>query len=103
MTANDHDDRDTRSPTDGDKRRPTPKQRRRLLNRRHVFISGIALVSLAVVAVLIVLLLVRVGVVDRYVAGQIKDTFSKYGIRAEIRNFHLTLPPQTVEMQNVEL
>src|SRR4029079_7941689 len=41
--------------------------------------------------------------VDRYVAGQIKGTFAKYGIRAEIKEFHTTFPPQTVEMLGVEL
>ena len=45
----------------------------------------------------------RLGYVDRYVAGQIKDTFAKYGIRAEIKEFHAGFPPQTVEMLGVEL
>ncbi|HTG16056.1 MAG TPA: hypothetical protein VK747_12470, partial [Blastocatellia bacterium] len=36
-------------------------------------------------------------------AGQIKDTFAKYGIRAEIKDFHAGFPPQTVEMLGVEL
>jgi translocation and assembly module TamB len=47
--------------------------------------------------------LFRLGYVDHYVAGQIKDTFANYGIRAEIREFHATFPPQTVEMNGIEL
>ena len=43
------------------------------------------------------------GYVDDYVAGQIKDTFANYGIRAEIKDFHTTLTPQTVEMLGLEL
>ena len=45
----------------------------------------------------------RLGFVDRFVASQIKSTFSKYGIRAEIKNFHTTLPPNAVEMLGIEL
>ena len=45
----------------------------------------------------------RLGYVDRYVAVQITDTFANYGIRAEIKEFHTTFPPQTVEMLGVEL
>src|SRR5207237_8326470 len=45
----------------------------------------------------------RLGYVDRYIAGQIKNTLSNYGIRAEIRNFHTSLSPQTVELLGVEL
>ena len=57
----------------------------------------------ALVLILLVLFLFRLGYVDRYVANQIKHSFANYGIRAEIRNFHTTFPPQTVEMEGVEL
>ena len=49
------------------------------------------------------MLLYRLGYVDDYVAGQIKNTFASYGIRAEIKDFHTTLTPQTVEMLGLEL
>jgi translocation and assembly module TamB len=55
------------------------------------------------VLILLGLFLYRLGFVDRYVAGQIKNTFANYGIRAEIKDFHASFPPKTVEMDGVEL
>src|SRR6185369_2346678 len=57
----------------------------------------------AIVVILMVLFMFRLGYVDRYIAGQIKQTFANYGIRAEIREFHATVPPQTVKMSGIEL
>ena len=82
----------------------TPQgRRRRFLNRRNFFIATIAAGIGLVALVLLVLIVFRLGYVDRYVAGQIKETFAKYGIRAEIKEFHAGFPPQTVEMLGVEL
>jgi translocation and assembly module TamB len=82
----------------------TPQgRRRRFLNRRNLVIATIAAAVGVVALILIILIVYRLGYVDRYVAGQIKDTFAKYGIRAEIKDFHTTFPPQTVEMLGVEL
>ena len=53
--------------------------------------------------IVLALFLYRLGFVDRYVAGQVKQTFANYGIRAEIKEFHAQLPPNTVEMNGVEL
>ena len=61
--------------------------------------AAIGLVAL----ILLVFIGYRLGYVDRYVARQIKDTFAKYGIRAEIKEFHAGFPPQTVEMSGLEL
>src|SRR5215217_9024889 len=84
-------------------KKPAITKRFRYFTRRHVIlvstIAGIAVLSL----ILLGLLLYRFGFVDRYVANQIKQTFANYGIRAEIRDFHATYPPQTVEMDGVEL
>lgn len=82
----------------------TPQgRRRRYLTRRNALIATIA-ASIGVVALIFLLMLVyRLGYVDNYVAGQIKDTFATYGIRAEIKEFHTTFPPQTVEMLGLEL
>jgi translocation and assembly module TamB len=82
----------------------TPQgRRRRLINRRNLLIATI-MGAVGIVALLIVgTLLFRLGYVDRYVATQIKDTLAKYGIRAEIKEFHAGFPPQTVEMTGVEL
>ncbi|HET6645696.1 MAG TPA: hypothetical protein VFH01_00120, partial [Pyrinomonadaceae bacterium] len=82
----------------------TPQgKRRRYLTRRNALIATIA-ASVGVVALILLLVLVyRLGYVDRYVAGQIKNTFATYGIRAEIKDFHTTFPPQTVEMVGLEL
>jgi len=79
------------------------RKRWRYFTRRHAFIAAGIVGVAALVLVLLVLFLVRLGFVDRYVAGQIKNTFANYGIRAEIREFHATFPPQTVEMNGVEL
>ncbi|HSS20673.1 MAG TPA: translocation/assembly module TamB domain-containing protein [Pyrinomonadaceae bacterium] len=82
----------------------TPQgRRRRFINRRNVIIAGISAAIGVVALILLVAILFRLGYVDRYVAGQIKDTFAKYGIRAEIKEFHAGFPPQTVEMSGVEL
>src|SRR5439155_5437565 len=82
----------------------TPQgRRRRYLTRRNAAIATIAAGVGLIALILLLLLVYRLGYVDRYVASQVKDTFSKYGIRAEIRDFHTTFPPQTVEMLNLEL
>lgn len=78
-------------------------RRRRFINRRNTIIATIGLVCAAIALVLVALLAYRFGYVDQYIAGQVKDTLSKYGVRAEIKNFHTTLAPQTVEMLGVEL
>ena len=58
--------------------------------------GSVAFVFLALVAY-------RLGFVDRYVAAQIKGTLATYGVRADIRQFHTSLSPQTVEMLGVEM
>ena len=80
-----------------------PRRRRRLFTRRNAVVVAIAAVVGVSLLVLILVLVYRLGYIDRYVASQIKETFSTYGIRAEIKNFHATLPPQSVEIRAVEL
>ena len=82
---------------------PTVRKRWRRFTRRHAYIATAIVGVGALVLILVVLFLFRLGYVDRYVANQIKRSFANYGIRAEIRNFHATFPPQTVEMDGVEL
>jgi translocation and assembly module TamB len=82
----------------------TPQgRRRRFLNRRNLLLATTFAAIGVVALVLLILIVYRLGYVDRYVAGQIKDTFANYGIRAEIKEFHAGFPPQTVEMSGVEL
>ena len=81
----------------------TSSRRRRFITRRNAVIATIGLVCAVVAFVLVALVAYRLGFVDRYIAGQVKDTFAKYGVRAEIKNFHTSLSPQTVEMLGVEL
>ena len=81
----------------------SPRRGLRRFTRRHAVISGIIIAAGVIVLVLIGLLAYRLGFVDRYVAGQIKDTLAQYGIRAEIKTFRTTLAPQTVEMLGLEL
>ena len=80
-----------------------PRRRRRIATRRNAIIVGIVIAVGAIALVLIALLSYRLGYIDAYIAGQVKDTLAKYGIRAEIREFHTAITPQTVEMLGVEL
>src|SRR2546426_662856 len=90
-----------------DANRPEPVtpqgKRRRYLTRRNAFITALAFGIAMVAFVLIAVLIYRLGFVDRYLVGQIKSDFSKYGVRAEIKNFHASIPPNTVDMQGIEL
>ncbi len=81
----------------------TSSRRRRFITRRNAVIATIGLVCAVVAFVLVALFAYRLGFVDRYIASQVKDTFAKYGVRAEIKNFHTSLSPQTVELLGVEL
>ena len=83
--------------------KPSVTKRWRYFTRRHAILAGLIIGGGAVVLILLAFFLYRLGFVDRYVAGQIKRTFANYGIRAEIREFHADLPPNTVEMNGVEL
>ncbi len=83
--------------------KPSLKRRWRYFSRRHAILAALILGISAVALIVLVFLLYRLGYVDRYLVGQIKGTFANYGIRAEIRNFHATFPPNTVEMTGVEL
>jgi hypothetical protein len=85
------------------KKTPGVRKRWRYFTRRHAILAGLIVGLGALALILLVLFLFRFGFVDRYVANQIKQTFANYGIRAEIRDFHATFPPQTVEMGGVEL
>ena len=86
-----------------EEKKPTVARRWRRFTRRHAYIAAGIVGAGAFLLILLVLFLFRLGYVDRYVASQIKDTFANYGIRAEIRDFHASFPPHTVEMDNVEL
>src|SRR5713101_3018948 len=78
-------------------------RRRRIVTRRNAVISAIIIAAGTILFILAGLIAYRMGAVDRYVANQIKGTLSTYGIRAEIRESHTSLSPQTVEMLGVEL
>ena len=84
-------------------KQPTIKRRWSRFTRRHAYIATAIVAGGALVLVLLVLFAFRLGYVDRYVADQIKRSFANYGIRAEIRTFHATFPPQTVKMEGIEL
>ena len=75
----------------------------RRFTRRHAYLAAAIVGGGALLIVLLVLFLFRLGYVDRYIADQIKRSFANYGIRAEIRTFHATFPPQTVTMEGIEL
>lgn len=79
------------------------RARRRFVTRRNAILAGIGLICAVLALALVGLIAYRLGFVDRYIAGQIKDTLSNYGVRAEIHSFHTSISPQTVELQGVEL
>src|ERR1700686_5445539 len=76
----------------------SPRRGIRRFTRRHAVISGLVIAVGVIALDLIGLLAYRLGFVDRYVAGQIKDTLAQYGIRADIKEFHTSLSPLTVEL-----
>src|ERR1044071_6894704 len=84
-------------------KKPAIRKRWIYFTRRHAVLATTIAAIVALVAILLAIFLYRLGFVDRYVAGQIKNTFANYGIRAEIAEFHATFPPNTVEMSGVEL
>src|SRR5882672_1263857 len=81
----------------------TARRRRRFLNRRNAIITAIGLTTGLIALILIGFLAFRLGFIDRYVAGQIKNTLATYGVRAEIKEFHTSITPQTVELVGVDL
>ena len=116
MPVDDRDDRSAESSDKTDQRtgnsavpaKTTPPLRarrslKRFFTRRNAIISAITIIAGVALLVLIIALVYRLGYVDAYVASQIKETFGKYGIRAEIKTFHTLLPQQSVEMQGIEL
>jgi translocation and assembly module TamB len=90
---------------DADRPEPrTPQGRhRRFLTRRNAIIATLAVAAAFVLLILAVILAYRLGYIDRYIANQVKDTFSQYGIRAEIKYFETRFGPRTVEMREIEL
>src|SRR5712691_2617808 len=98
MPVDNHKEPSSASPPSAPARR-----RRRFLNRRNAIITAIGLSAGLIALILVGLLAYRLGFVDRYVAGQIKNTLATYGVRAEIKTFHTSFSPQTVEMLGVEL
>src|SRR5436190_17859415 len=133
MPVNDHDDRSAQPPegdkqsikdalqsksdeplppradaiAERDANQPKPAtpqgKRRRYLTRRNAFITAIGLAVAIVAFVFIAVLIYRLGFVDRYLVSQIKSDFSKYGVRAEIKTFHASVPPGTVLIDGIEL
>src|ERR1044071_1928231 len=84
-------------------KKPPIRRRWYQFTRRHAVLATTIAAIVALVVILLAIFLYRLGFVDRYVAGQIKETFANYGIRAEIGDFHASFPPKTVEMDDVEL
>src|SRR5438128_886249 len=94
---------DNQPETSGESRRSAPRPRRRFVTRRNAILSGIAIVIGGVVIIIVAFMAYKLGFVDRYIAGQVQDTFSKYGVRAQIKTFHTSFSPHTVEMLGLEL
>ncbi len=104
MSAEDPNNTDNRQDLpQSEPNEPSVATRWRYFTRRHAILAGLIVAAVVVFVILLAFFLVRLGYVDRYIANQIKRTFSNYGIRAEIREFHADIPPQTVKMSGVEL
>src|SRR6267142_23514 len=100
---NDHD-KPPESPSGKQEPTPSPPLRGlRRFTRRHAVISGIIIAAGVIALVLIGLIAYRLGFVDNYIAGQVKNTLANYGIRAEIKEFHTSLWPTKVELVGLEL
>jgi translocation and assembly module TamB len=106
MPVDNQSDNSAATPSGDPKPTKRPGALRRALSRftrRHAIISAI-IIALGVSGLIILgLLAYRLGYVDRYIAAQIKGTLSNYGIRAEIKEFHTSISPQTVELLGLEL
>ena len=98
MPVDNHKEPSSESPSSAPARR-----RRRFINRRNAIITAIGLATGLIALILVGFLAFRLGLVDNYVAGQIKNTLATYGVRAEIKTFHTSFSPQTVEMLGIEL
>jgi translocation and assembly module TamB len=104
MSADDPNNTDSRQDlSQPGPEKPSVGKRWRYFTRRHAILVGLVIAVLVIVVVLLAFFLYRLGYVDHYIANQVKRTFANYGIRAEIREFHATLPPHTVQMSGVEL
>ena len=95
---------DPKAPEDRSEQPETSVEKRwRFFTRRHAFLAAFIIAGGILALLLIAFFLYRFGYVDQYVAGQITGTFSNYGIKATIKEFHSSIPPRTVEMSGVEL
>src|SRR5437764_7808256 len=107
MPVDNHRDRSRRPSDAGEPNHsvqpPPVGRRRRFVTRRNAILSGIAIGLGVVVIIIVAFTAYKLGFVDRYIAGQVQDTFSKYGVRAQIKTFHTSFSPQTVEMLGLEL
>ena len=104
MSAEDPNNTDSRQDLpEPEPEKPSVARRWRYFTRRHAILAGLFVAAIVVLVILLAFFLYRFGYVDRYIANQIKRTFANYGIRAEIREFHADVPPQTVKMSGVEL
>jgi translocation and assembly module TamB len=104
MSAEDPNNTDSRQDLpQPEPEKPSVARRWRYFSRRHAILAGLIIAVVVIFVILLAFFLYRLGYVDRYIANQIKQTFANYGIRAEIREFHADVPPQTVKMSGVEL
>src|SRR5438094_8287921 len=94
---------DNQPETSGESRRSAPRPRRRFVTRRNAIVSGIAIVIGVVVIIIVAFMAYKLGFVDRYIAGQVQDTLSKYGVRPQIKTFHTSFSPQKVELPGIDL
>src|SRR5437762_6451735 len=103
MPVDNHHDSPGENQRNNSEPTPSVRARRRFVTRRNAIFVAIGLVFAVAALILVGLIAYRLGYVDRYIADQVKGTLSNYGVRAEIRSFHTSLSPTTVELQGVEL
>ncbi|HEX8071919.1 MAG TPA: translocation/assembly module TamB domain-containing protein [Pyrinomonadaceae bacterium] len=83
---------------------PRPaRARRRYITRRNALLVALVAAVGALVLVLLGVFMYRTGRVDALIADQIVGTLARYGIRAQIREFHTKLGPRTAEIKGLDL
>ncbi|CAN5373244.1 hypothetical protein BH10ACI3_BH10ACI3_02800 [soil metagenome] len=78
----------------------SPRQRRRILNRRNAVISAVSLAGLGVLIAIAALIAFKYGVFDNYVKTQFVAKMADIGIVFDADVFRVSINPLELELQN---
>src|SRR5262249_49909770 len=79
-----------------------PPRPRRFMRRILVYLAR-ALITLAIIAILLGLLYLRSGRFNRFIAIEIEKALEAYGLRAEIGSFEMGRGLRTVTLRDIKL